>query len=229
MDPMALPKFQGHREVSIVVGWGPVPRSGEAFLRKIFSEPSLEEGGAGRRGGIRKYTHIGWVSQYRWCSVRTLVETETCNQDSGSSLSYRTTRASPWRMKEYWIQESVHCVVVVFLQFTGISLCLASNHHLPEDVKTPGKQIWKIHQLIRMLCQYVKLNVQESWASCRQTKGVVIIIRIMMIIMKNSYHLLRHLLCARPNLKCFRVLIVSHNFTIYSLHGRRVAFLRHKL
>ena len=44
-------------------------------------------------------------------------------------------------MKEYWIQESVHCVVVVFLQFTGISLCLASNHHLPEDVKTPGKQI----------------------------------------------------------------------------------------
>ena len=168
---MALPTFHGHRDVSIGVGWGPVARSWEASLRKIFSEPSLEEGGAGRRRGLLKYTHISWVSQHRWCSVRTLVGTETCNQDPGSCLSYRITRASPWRMKEYWIQESVHCGGGVFLQFTGISLCLASNHHLSEDVKTSGKQIWKIHQLIRMLCQYhVKLNVQESWASCRQTK-----------------------------------------------------------
>ena len=107
---MALPKFQGHGEVSIGVGWGPVARSGEASLRKILSEPSLEEGGAGRRRDILKYTYIGWVSQHGSCSVRTLVETETCNQDPGSSLSYRITRAFPWRMKEYWIQESVHCV-----------------------------------------------------------------------------------------------------------------------
>lgn len=62
------------------------------------------------------------------------------------------------------------CLVFSF-PFTGISWCLTSNYHLSEDVKTPGKQIWKIHRLIRMLCRYlVTLNVQESWARSRQTK-----------------------------------------------------------
>lgn len=38
----------------------------------------------------------------------------------------------------------------------------------------------------------MKLRVQESPAGSKTDKRVVIIIKIMMIIMKNSYHLLRH-------------------------------------
>lgn len=107
---MALPKFQGHREEKTALAWGVAwDEVTGGFPERVISEPSLEEGEVGRRGGILKYTQMCWISQQGWRFVSTLVEIKTCNQDPGSSLSYAITRAHPRRMKEYWIQACVHC------------------------------------------------------------------------------------------------------------------------
>lgn len=81
------------------------------FPEKVISEPSLKEGAVGRRGGIFKYTQMYWISQQGLWTASTLAEIETYNQDPGSSLSYKITKAYPWRMKESWIQECVHWFV----------------------------------------------------------------------------------------------------------------------
>lgn len=73
------------------VAWGKVTGG---FPEKVISEPSLEEGGVSRRGGILEYTQICWISQQALCSVSTLVEIEICNKDPGS-LSYKITRVHP--------------------------------------------------------------------------------------------------------------------------------------
>lgn len=61
---MAVPRLQEQREENTALLWGVAWDKVTGGLRdKVISEPSLEEGGAGRRGGIFKYTQICWVSQ----------------------------------------------------------------------------------------------------------------------------------------------------------------------
>lgn len=79
---------------------GAWPEGTRGFLEKVISDLSLKEGAVGRREGIFKYTQIRWISQQRLWTASTLVEIETCNQDPGSSLSYKITKAYVGRMKE---------------------------------------------------------------------------------------------------------------------------------
>lgn len=93
---MALPKLQQHRQENTALVWGvPWDKVTRAFLEKVVSEPSLKEGAVGRRGGIFKYTQICWISQQGLWTASTLAKTETCNQDPGSSSSYKITKAYP--------------------------------------------------------------------------------------------------------------------------------------
>lgn len=221
----ALPK-SAEENTAVVwgVAWAKVTRG---FLGKVISEPSLKEG-----AGIFQYTQICCISQQGLWAASLLVEIGTHNRGPGSSLSYRITNGYPGSTKEEWIQERVcgFCFGLFLSSVADIGFSLACNHHPLwgcENTRKPNLKNLPAHWNALPVLREVKCPRIVS--PIQADKRVGIIIRIMMIIMKNSYHLLRHLLCARPNVKCFRVLIVSHNPTIHPLHGSKVAFLRYKL